>query len=211
MHNQPDIHDPLSITIYAAPNPPPRPVIVRSPSPNFLYSIKFYNSSTYNSPVRYGMMCVCCMHVCCLCMYICMWVYLYSISTLLHSSSTSFLGSLSENCVSFLSWNFSVLYTCTICCSGYEVQFHVTNEIAVESYSYLIIQEDHYRPYGPVGTIKDAQESMTPFSFSIRYHSVGDLPKQLYIDRHLLGGALKMGTTYTIVVTAYYEKQVRMI
>lgn len=91
------------------------------------------------------------------------------------------------------------------------MQFHVIDMIPVDHFSYLVIPEDHYRPRGSIPTMKNAQGSTTPVPFSIHYQSVGNLPKQIYIDQSLLGGALKKGAMYIVVVTAYYEKQVRIL
>lgn len=90
------------------------------------------------------------------------------------------------------------------------MQFHVMEAIPVDHFSYVNI-EDFYRPRGSIGTIENAQGSKTPVSFIIQYQSVGSLPKQIDIDQNLLGGALKKGAVYTVIVEAFYVKRVRMI
>ena len=82
--------------------------------------------------------------------------------------------------------------------------------IPVDHFSFVNI-DDFYRPRGSIGTIENAQGSKTPVSFIIHYQSVGSLPKQIDIDQNLLGGALKKGAVYTVIVETYYVKGVRMI
>ena len=77
--------------------------------------------------------------------------------------------------------------------SGYEVQFHMVDDVAISN-DRPMIHKDQFRPFGSLITIDKARESLEPASFCIRNEFPS--PKLAIIRSDLLQGALKKGSSF---------------
>ena len=69
-----------------------------------------------------------------------------------------------------------------------------------------MIHEDQFKPFGTLVTIDEARESPEPVSFRVNSEI---LNSKLSINRSdLLQGALKKGSSYSVVTVAFYEDEV---
>ena len=106
------------------------------------------------------------------------------------------------------------LHVCTVLCivfSGYEIQFHLVDGIASDNQNSPLISDEKYKPFGKLSTLEQAQKSEKATSFYMRKGTPfdGPLPHYLIIDGTLFHGALKRGSSYIIVTTAYTHNEVK--
>ena len=88
-------------------------------------------------------------------------------------------------------------------CSGYEIQFHMMDNATISN-NRPMIHENQFKPFGSLVTIDEARESFEPVSFFIRSEI---LSPKLAINRgDLLQGALKKGSSYSVVTVAYQDE-----
>ena len=93
-------------------------------------------------------------------------------------------------------------------CSGYEVQFHILTEHIQHSHGQLDLPKELTQPKGLLSSAEAASSSTHSVPFSLTFTS---LPSSLTLSDSLLQGAVRSGTTYSIITAAYtenYEQEV---
>lgn len=89
------------------------------------------------------------------------------------------------------------------------MQFHLVDDIPLDDNDDPMIDDESCRPFRSVPTIIEAEKSLVPTSFAVRTLFHVPLPREVVIDgKDLLQGALKRGSSYVVVVTAFLENLV---
>lgn len=83
--------------------------------------------------------------------------------------------------------------------------------IASDNQNSPLISDEMYKPFGKLSTLERAQKSEKPMSFYMRKGTPldGPLPHYLIIDGTFFHGALKKGSSYIVVTTAYTHNEVK--
>ena len=95
-------------------------------------------------------------------------------------------------------------------CSGYEVQFHLLDNIPMGDNDLPLIPEEKYKPF-KLPSIQEAEKSSSPTSFGLRTQFHSPLPREITINGNLLHGALKRSSSYAVVIVTFYEDAVGII